>query len=294
MLRACVVWSSSWAGVRWFAGAARSPRTGPPSRPRRLRHSERQITNLDVLRQSPDQELLRRPLGPRVCSASIATTQRGARPAAARAHRWLDRTFALAADHPRGTKAIVVDVDDTSFGDVATTRYSATGPSTIRRTHLRARARCPRPLPGRVELGTRALARQGYASSFLTCIPRRRKRHARQPDIGRRRGRRCRYRLPTTLNHGEAWPVPPSRRVSDYPRLSAGRLRRGTVNSVARPPLQIATRAHIESLAVRHACANCGDQFSDLTGVFAEPCRCQLPSVAASCVAGLPVRKMMA
>jgi predicted secreted acid phosphatase len=224
--------------------------------------SERDITNLDVLRQQ-----IRNYYGDPLGSGIFADDSFYAKEA--RSVATMGAAYLKLSSHAPSTKAIVLDVDDTTL---ATWNYEifsnwAFDPAT--NGTFVTEQRFP-AVPGMVDL-VNAAAQAGYTIIFLTG------RGAAQEaatlgnltadGIGVDAG----YPIPSTLNDGEdgLFTKPAVGSYPDYldtpefcgPSIDAG---------VSCPTVQYksGTRAHIESLGY-DIVANFGDQFSDLVGGFA-------------------------
>lgn len=240
------------AGVAYAATAQPAIHTSTP-------RSEKDITNLDVLRQQ-----IRNYYGDPLGTGTFADDSnyaREARSVAEAGQQWL-RT----RHHPDGTKAILLDVDDTSL---ATWNYElasnwAFNPTT--NGQFVTEQRFP-AVPGMVEL-VRAAKAEGYAIFFLTG-----RGAAQEPatlgnltadGIGVDAG----YPAPTTLVDGEdgLFTKPAVADYPDYLRAACATDPNGSCTTIH---YKSATRGHIESLGY-DIVANFGDQFSDLTGGFAD------------------------
>jgi predicted secreted acid phosphatase len=225
-------------------------------------HSERQITNLDVLRQQI-RNYYGDPLGTGVF-AQDGYYAREARSSAADGEHWLAAEAHAASSS--AMKAIVLDVDDTTL---ATWNYEifsnwAFNPTT--NATFVTEQRFP-AVPGMVRMVTEA-AQEGYAVFFITGRP------ATQEDatlgnltadgVGVDAG----YPEPTTLVDGEdglfTKPAP-----ADYPDYLQAACAADPNGSCTTVHYKSATREHIESLGY-DIVANFGDQFSDLRGGFAD------------------------
>jgi predicted secreted acid phosphatase len=225
-------------------------------------HSEKQITNIDVLRQQI-RNYYGDPLGSGVFSKN-SWYAKEARSVAQSGTRYLDKQ--LSKKHPK--RAILLDVDDTTL---ATWNYEifsnwAFNFTTNQQFVLDERFPAVPGMPNMVKWA----ASHGYAIFFLTG------RGATQEeatlgnltdsdDIGENAG----YPHPTTLSNGEdGLFTKPA--VTDYPRYlknaCAGDPNGGTCTTTH---YKTATRKHIESLGY-DIVANFGDQFSDLKGGFAD------------------------
>jgi len=221
--------------------------------------SERQITNIDVLRQQ-----IRNYYGDPLGSGTFAADGNYAKEASGVAQdgeRWLARRH-----HTSGTKAVLFDVDDTTL---ATWNYEvfsnwAFNPTT--NGTFVTEQRFP-AVPGMVDLA-KAAEREGYAIFFLTG------RGAAQEaatlgnltsdGVGVDAG----YPKPTTLTGGEdGLFTKPA--VADYPDYLKTACAADPNGSCTTSHYKTATRAHIESLGY-DIVANFGDQFSDLVGGHAD------------------------
>jgi hypothetical protein len=221
--------------------------------------SANQITNLDVLRQQ-----IRNYYGDPLGTGTFAPDSNYAKEATSVAltgGRW------LAAHHRvHGKKAILLDVDDTTL---ATWNYEvasnwAFNPTTNGQF---VTSQAFPAVPGMVDLVANA-AKEGYAIFFLTG------RGAAQEaatlgnltsdGVGVDAG----YVAPTTLSDGEdGLFTKPA--VADYPAYLKAACASDLNGSCTTIHYKSATRAHIESLGY-DIVANFGDQFSDLTGGFAD------------------------
>jgi predicted secreted acid phosphatase len=252
---AAVAMTSVVGGVAYSAGTANPQPAIQTSTP----HSEKQVTNIDVLRQQ-----LRNYYGDPLGSGTFADDSnyaKEARSVAAAGKHWIS-----AAHHTRKTKAILLDVDDTAL---ATWNYEifsnwAFNPTTNADYVLNQRFPA---VPGMVDM-VRTAAREGYAVFFLTG------RGAAQEaatlgnltsdGIGVDAG----YPSPTTLRNGEdGLFTKPA--VADYPDYLKKACAADPNGSCTTIHYKSATRAHIESLGY-DIVANFGDQFSDLKGGFAD------------------------
>jgi putative acid phosphatase of HAD superfamily subfamily IIIB len=217
------------------------------------------ITNIDVLRQQ-----IRNYYGDPLGSGVFADDSNYAREAQFVAR--LGRLWLHIPRHTTATRAIVLDVDDTSL---ATWNYEifsnwAFNPGT--NGTFVTEQRFP-AVPGMVDLALTA-EREGYAVFFLTG------RGAAQEaatlgnltadGIGVDAG----YPKPTTLSDGEdgLFTKPAVADYPDYLRAACAGDPNGSCTTVH---YKTATRAHIESLGYEIV-ANFGDQFSDLEGGHAD------------------------
>jgi len=221
--------------------------------------SERQITNIDVLRQQ-----IRNYYGDPLGSGTFAADGNYAKEASDVARdgkKWLARQH-----HTSGTKAVLFDVDDTTL---ATWNYEvfsnwAFNPTT--NGTFVTEQRFP-AVPGMVDLAKEA-EREGYAIFFLTG------RGAAQEaatlgnltsdGVGVDAG----YPKPTTLSDKEdGLFTKPA--LADYPDYLKAACAADPNGACTTSHYKTATRAHIESLGY-DIVANFGDQFSDLVGGHAD------------------------
>ena len=252
---AAVAMTSVVGGVAYSAGAANPQPAIQTSTPR----SEKQVTNIDVLRQQ-----LRNYYGDPLGSGKFADNSnyaKEARSVAAAGTRWIS-----APHHTRETKAILLDVDDTSL---ATWNYEifsnwAFNPTTNADYVLNQRFPA---VPGMVDL-VKTAAREGYAIFFLTGRGAAQEKatlgNLTADGIGVDAG----FPDPTTLRNGEdGLFTKPA--VADYPDYLKKACAADPNGSCTTIHYKSATRAHIESLGY-DIVANFGDQFSDLKGGFAD------------------------
>jgi len=224
------------------------------------RHAD-QITNIDVLRQQ-----IRNYYGDPLNTGTFAADgnyAREARSVAQAGTRWLN---ARAHGHSHGTKAILLDVDDTSLATWSYEVFSNWAFNPVTNGQFVTEQRFP-AVPGMVEMARRA-QQQGYAVFFLTG------RGAAQEaatlgnltadGVGVDAG----YPAPTTLVDGEdgLFTKPAVANYPDYLRAACADDPNGACTTVH---YKSATRAHIESLGY-DIVANFGDQFSDLEGGHAD------------------------
>jgi hypothetical protein len=221
--------------------------------------SEHEITNIDVLRQQI-RNYYGDPLGTGT-AAPDGNYAKEAQAVAASARRYLARPH-----HGHGSKAILLDVDDTTL---LTWNYElasnwAYNPTTNATYVLGQQFQ---PVFGMVDLVTYAKSK-GYAIFYLTG------RGAAQEaatlgnltvdGVGVDAG----YPAPTTLPNGEdgLFTKPP---VADYPDYLKAACAADPNGSCTTLHYKSATRAHIESLGY-DIVANFGDQYSDLKGGYAD------------------------
>jgi predicted secreted acid phosphatase len=221
--------------------------------------SENQITNIDVLRQQI-RNYYGDPLGTGVF-ADDGNYAKEARSVAQAGERWLNNRH-----HTNGTRAILLDVDDTSL---ATWNYEifsnwAFNPTT--NGQFVTEQRFP-AVPGMVDMA-RAAEREGYAIFFLTGRGAAQEAatlgNLTEDGVGVDAG----YPKPTTLSNGEdgLFTKPAVADYPDYLRAACANDPNGSCTTIH---YKSATRAHIESLGY-DIVANFGDQFSDLEGGFAD------------------------
>jgi hypothetical protein len=240
-------------------GAAYAAATAQPAIKTITPRSERDITNIDVLRQQ-----IRNYYGDALGTGVFADDSnyaKEARSVAGAGKRWLGFPR-----HTHKTKAIVLDVDDTSL---ATWNYEiasnwAFNPTT--NGQFVTEQRFP-AVPGMVDLATTA-EREGYAIFYLTG------RGAAQElatlgnltadGIGVDAG----FPKPTTLSDGEdgLFTKPAVANYPDYLQAACAGDPNGSCTTIH---YKSATRAHIESLGYEIV-GNFGDQFSDLKGGHAD------------------------
>jgi hypothetical protein len=223
--------------------------------------SEKQITNLDVLRQQ-----IRNYYGDPLGTGQFAADSNYAREAESVADQGSHWLAAKAHGRSHDQKAIVLDVDDTTL---ATWNYEvasnwAYNPTT--NAQFVTGQEFP-AVPGMVDLVTNA-AREGYAIFFLTGRPASQE----QPTLGNLTsdgvGVDAGYPAPTTLKDGEdGLFTKPA--VGDYPSYLTSACSGDPNGSCTTIHYKSATRAHIESLGY-DIVANFGDQYSDLKGGHAD------------------------
>ena len=222
--------------------------------------SEKQITNIDVLRQQ-----IRNYYGDPLNTGTFAADSYYAREARSVARRG-DRYLTHARPKGPGAKAILLDVDDTSLNtwNYEVASNFAFNPTTNGEFVLDQKFPA---VPGMVRLANRAKA-EGYAVFFLTG------RGAAQEaatlgnltsdGIGVDAG----YPSPTTLPDGEdGLFTKPA--VADYPDYLTAACAEDPNGSCTTRHYKTAPRAHIEAAGF-DIVANFGDQFSDLAGGYAD------------------------
>ncbi|WP_432839083.1 HAD family acid phosphatase [Dactylosporangium sp. CA-092794] len=221
--------------------------------------SERDVTNIDVLRQQL-RNYYGDPLGTGVAAAD-SNYAKEARSVAADGQRWL-----ASRHHVRGTKAILLDVDDTALVTWNYEVFSNWAYNPATNAQFVTEQRFPAVF-GMVELAKTA-EREGYAIIFLTG------RGAAQEaatlgnltadGIGVDAG----FPKPTTLSDGEdgLFTKPAVADYPDYLKTACAADPNGSCTTIH---YKSATRAHIESLGYEIV-ANFGDQYSDLEGGHAD------------------------
>lgn len=239
-------------GVAYAATAQPAIKTSTP-------RSADQITNLDVLRQQI-RNYYGDPLGTGV-AGSDSNYAKEAESVAEAGKRWLNSSH-----HTTGTKAILLDVDDTTL---LTWNYEifsnwAFNPTTNATFVNEQRFQA---VFGMVDLVTTA-EREGYAVFYLTGRPATQE----QATLGNLTadgvGVDAGYPKPTTLNDGEdGLFTKPA--VANYPDYLVAACAGDPNGSCTTIHYKSATRAHIESLGY-DIVANFGDQFSDLEGGHAD------------------------
>ena len=224
--------------------------------------SEKQITNLDVLRQQ-----IRNYYGDPLGTGTFAPDSSYAKEAEGVAAKGSEKLARVARWHKSApAKAIVLAVDDTSL---ATWNYEifsnwSFNPAT-NATYVTNQL-FP-PVPGMVDMANTASA-EGYAIFYLTGRPATQEAatlgNLTSDGIGVDAG----FPAPTTLNDGEdGLFTKPA--VADYPDYLKAACAGDPNGSCTTAHYKTATRAHIESLGY-DIVANFGDQFSDLVGGFAD------------------------
>jgi hypothetical protein len=218
-----------------------------------------QVTNVDVLRQQI-RNYYGDPLGSGVSPADSNYAKEASSVAAAGA-RWLG-----ASHRTRGTRAIVLDVDDTTLLTWNYEIFSNWDFNPTTNATFVTEQRFPAVF-GMVDL-VRAAEREGYAIFFLTGRPTGQE----QATLGNLTadgvGVDAGYPKPTTLRDGEdgLFTKPAVADYPDYLRAACAGDPNGVCTTIH---YKSATRAHIESLGYEIV-ANFGDQFSDLEGGHAD------------------------
>ncbi|MEU4219152.1 HAD family acid phosphatase [Actinoplanes sp. NPDC026623] len=241
-------------------GYAASTVTAQPAIITSTPHSERDVTNIDVLRQQ-----LRNYYGDPLGTGQFAADGNYAKEAshvAAAGTRYLDHL----RYRGKATKAILLDVDDTSL---ATWNYEiasnwAFNPTTNAAYVLGQQFPA---VPGMVRMATRA-EREGYAVFYLTG----RGTAQEEATLGNLTadgvGVDAGFPKPTTLGNGEdgLFTKPDVTAYPDYLKTACADDPGGKCTTIH---YKSATRAHIESLGY-NIVANFGDQYSDLKGGHAD------------------------
>jgi hypothetical protein len=243
------------------AGYAAATATAQPAITTFTPHSEKDVTNIDVLRQQL-RNYYGDALGTGVFAADSYYAKEAGRVAA-------DGKRFLATARPHGghaTKAIVLDVDDTTL---ATWNYEIASNwaynATTNADYVLGQ-KFP-AVPGMVALAT-AAEREGYAVFYLTG-----RGSAQEPatlgnltadGVGVDAG----YPKPTTLRDGEdgLFTKPDVTVYPDYLKTACAADPGAKCTTIH---YKSATRAHIESLGY-DIVANFGDQYSDLKGGYAD------------------------
>lgn len=239
-------------GVAYAAATQPAIKTSTP-------RSERQITNIDVLRQQI-RNYYGDPNGTGV-AASGSNYAREAESVAASGKRFLADPH-----HVHGTRAIVLDVDDTTlltwnYEVFSNWAYNPTTNATYVNNQMFP------AVFGMVDL-VRTAEREGYAIFYLTGRPTSQEQatlgNLTEDQVGVDAG----YPKPTTLRDGEdGLFTKPA--VADYPDYLQAACAGDPNGSCTTIHYKAATRAHIESLGY-DIVANFGDQFSDLEGGHAD------------------------
>jgi predicted secreted acid phosphatase len=223
-------------------------------------HSERDMTNIDVLRQQ-----IRNYYGDEMGTGTFADDSYYAKEARSVA---ADGKHYLAGKHgSKKTKAILLDVDDTSL---ATYNYEIASNWAYNPTTNAAyvTGELFPAVPGMVDM-VKSAQKQGYAIFFLTGRPATQEavtlgNLTDSDTIGLDAG----YPAPTALKDGEdGLFTKPA--VVDYPDYLKTACAADTNGSCTTIHYKSATRAHIESLGY-DIVANFGDQYSDLNGGYAD------------------------
>jgi hypothetical protein len=241
-------------------GYAAAETTAQPAIKTSTPHSEKDVTNIDVLRQQ-----LRNYYGDPLGTGQFTDDSyyaREARGVAADGARYLSHH----RSHGHATKAILLDVDDTTL---ATWNYEivsnwAYNPTTNADYVLGQKFPA---VPGMVATVT-AAEREGYAIFYLTGRGSAQEAatlgNLTADGIGVDAG----YPKPTTLSDGEdgLFTKPDVAAYPDYLKTACAADPGGKCTTIH---YKSATRAHIESLGY-NIVANFGDQYSDLKGGYAD------------------------
>ena len=221
--------------------------------------SEKQITNIDVLRQQI-RNYYGDPVGTGV-AAPDSNYAREARSVAARGRTWLESRH-----HTLGTRAIVLDVDDTTLLTWNYEVFSNWAYNPTTNAEYVNGQRFPAVF-GMVDL-VRAAEREGYAIFYLTGRPASQEAATLGNLTKDGKGVDANYPSPTTLRDGEdGLFTKPA--VADYPDYLKAACAGDPNGSCTTVHYKSATRAHIESLGY-DIVANFGDQYSDLKGGYAD------------------------
>jgi len=221
--------------------------------------SEKQITNIDVLRQQI-RNYYGDPLGTGVASET-GNYAKEARSVSAAGRHWLGSPH-----RTHGTRAIILDVDDTTLMTWNYEIFSNWAFNPATNATFVTEQRFPAVF-GMVDLA-RTAEREGYAIFYLTG----RGAAQEQATLGNLTadgvGVDAGYPKPTTLRDGEdgLFTKPAVADYPDYLRAACAGDPNGACTTVH---YKSATRAHIESLGY-DIVANFGDQFSDLEGGHAD------------------------
>ena len=239
-------------GVAYAATQQPSIKTSTP-------RTANQMTNIDVLRQQI-KNYYGDPLGTGV-AASDSNYAKEARGVAKDGEHWL-----AAPRHIHATKAIILDVDDTTL---LTWNYELASNWAYNSTTNAAYVNGQQfpAVPGMVDLVT-AAEREGYAIFYLTGRPVSQE----QATLGNLTadgiGVDAGYPKPTALRDGEdGLFTKPT--VADYPDYLKAACASDPNGSCTTIHYKSAVRAHIESLGYEIV-ANFGDQYSDLEGGHAD------------------------
>jgi predicted secreted acid phosphatase len=227
-------------------------------------HSEKQITNLDVLRQQ-----IRNYYGDPLGSGTFAPDSPYAAEAegvAAQGSKQLAKKITWHAKKKHALPAIVLDVDDTSL---ATWNYEIASNwafNPVTNATFVTEQRFP-AVPGMVAMATQA-AGEGYAVFYLTGRPAAQESATLGNLTADGVGVDAGFPAPTQLNDGEdgLFTKPAVADYPDYLKTACAGDPNGSCTTVH---YKSATRAHIESLGY-DIVGNFGDQFSDLAGGFAD------------------------
>ena len=240
------------AGVGYAAAA------GGPAIHTRTPHSEREMTNIDVLRQQ-----IRNYYGDELGTGTFAADSYYAKEAGRVAAE--GKAYTSARRFTKN-KAILMDVDDTTL---ATYNYEiasnwAYNPST---NATFVTGQLFPAVPGMVEMAA-AAARQGYAVFYLTGRPQTQEAATLGNLTADGIAVDANYPQPTTLTDGEdgLFTKPAVADYPDYLKTACAADPNGSCTTIH---YKSATRSHIESLGY-DIVANFGDQYSDLDGGFSD------------------------
>jgi len=252
IIAAAVLVALAGGGIAYAATAQPAIKTFTP-------RSADQITNIDVLRQQI-RNYYGDPLATGVSPAD-SNYAKEARSVAAAGTHWLNQRH-----HSRGTRAILLDVDDTSLLTWNYEVFSNWAYNPTTNAQFVTEQRFPAVF-GMVEMAKTA-EREGYAIFFLTGRPASQEAatlgNLTADNIGVDAG----YPKPTTLSDGEdGLFTKPA--VADYPDYLKAACAGDPNGSCTTVHYKSATRAHIESLGY-DIVANFGDQYSDLEGGHAD------------------------
>jgi hypothetical protein len=222
--------------------------------------TERQVTNIDIVRQQI-KNYYGDPLGSGKTPADSNYAKEAASVAADGSHYLSSHTY-----HGKATKAILLDVDDTALNTWNYEIFSNFAFNATTNGQYVTDQLFP-PVYGMVDMATKAAA-EGYAVFYLTG------RGATQEaatlgnltadGVGVDAG----YPKPTTLTDGEdgLFTKPAVADYPDYLKTACAADPDGKCTTIH---YKSATRAHIESLGY-DIVANFGDQYSDLKGGYAD------------------------
>jgi len=258
-LAATVVALTALLGGIAYAAAEPAIKTSTP-------RSANDITNIDVLRQQ-----IRNYYGDPLGTGQFTDDSNYAREARRAAQ--LGQLWLHILHHTNGTRAILLDVDDTSLATWTYEIFSNWAFNPTTNGTFVTEQRFP-AVPGMVEMA-RTAEREGYAIFFLTGRGAAQEAatlgNLTEDGIGIDAG----FPKPTTLNDGEdgLFTKPAVANYPDYLRTACAADPNGSCTTIH---YKTATRAHIESLGYEIV-ANFGDQFSDLDGGHADA-RFKLPN----------------
>jgi len=258
IVTAAVVATLVGGGVAYGATAQPAIKTFTP-------RSANQITNIDVLRQQI-RNYYGDPLGTGTFDPHGNYAKEASKVARSGEHWLAAKQDGHGKAKPGATKAIVLDVDDTTL---TTWNYEIASNWAYNPTTNAAyvTGQLFPATPGMVDLVKKAAA-EGYAIFFLTGRPATQEAatlgNLTSDGIGIDAG----YPAPTTLKDGEdGLFTKPA--VADYPAYLKTACAGDPNGSCTTIHYKSATRAHIESLGY-DIVANFGDQYSDLKGGFAD------------------------